>query len=228
MNYRKIIYYLREYFFPAGCASCGGALLEAENTYYGICKECRSFLNFHIKFEESYKKEYSSKYFIRQIGLFPYFGRFKNVLREYKFGKSLAIGNYLSMCLENCLKDIITDDFPNISSGTAWVPVPPRPGKIKKEGWDQIAFLSGLLSKSSQSIPVKPCLKRLKSKSQKELNKGEREKNLKGRIICVREPPETAILLDDVITTGATLNACAQALLEKGTKKIYGVCLFFD
>ena len=72
------------------------------------------------------------------------------------------------------------------------------------------------------------CLKRLPSRSQKELNREERGKNLKGRIFCVKTPPKTALLFDDVFTTGATLNACAAALLSGGAEKVYGLCLFYD
>jgi predicted amidophosphoribosyltransferase len=77
------------------------------------------------------------------------------------------------------------------------------------------------------SLPVNRCLKRLPSKSQKLLNREERLANLKGRIRCVKKPPETAILFDDVITTGATVDACAAVLLEAGAKEVYAVCLFY-
>jgi predicted amidophosphoribosyltransferase len=102
--------------------------------------------------------------------------------------------------------------------------VPPRPGKIKKTGWDQIEYLAALLEKLS----IRRCLKRLPSKSQKELNRENRISNLKGRIILTGTPPETAVLIDDVITTGSTMDTCAEVLKTGGAKRVYGICLFYS
>ena len=242
------IFYLREYFFPHGCGGCGEALSTPLNAYYGLCDECREFLESELAVEGhcaicgkpliseketclSCREKGSTgngkynEWLISMRSFFPYMGKFKRILGAYKFGKSLGIGNFFAHCL--CK---VPDEFGNES--TAWVPVPPRPGKIRKQGWDQVEYLAGLLEKahkrSERGTPVYRCLKRLPSRNQKELNREERASNLKGRILCTKPPPKTAILFDDVITTGATLNACAAALLEAGAEKVYGVCLFFD
>jgi predicted amidophosphoribosyltransferase len=51
------------------------------------------------------------------------------------------------------------------------------------------------------------------------LDPAARAENLSGRVRCVREAPETAVLLDDVITTGATATTCVATLKAAGTKK---------
>jgi ComF family protein len=162
--------------------------------------------------------------------LFPYAGRFKTVLGSFKFEKATALGIFFARCLSLSLEAF----GPQALEKTAWVPVPPRPGKLKEHGWDQVEFLAKQLGKTNGFShgkagrpPVKRCLRRLPSKSQKLLGREERLANLKGRIRCVKKPPETAILFDDVITTGATLDACAAALLEAGAKRVYAVCLFY-
>ena len=251
MNIKPRLYYLREYLFPLGCASCGEALLNAEESYYGICEGCKLMFDAELKNERrclvcgkplvteketcllcreeggAAKPRYNEK--IEKIrSVFPYKGKFKAALGAYKFKKHIAAANFFIHCLNTVLEEIIIDSGgPDGLTEAAWVPVPPRPGKIKKQGWDQIEFLAGRLEKYS-SLPVKRCLKRLPLRSQKELNREERGGNLKGRILYVKPPPKTAILFDDVITTGATLNVCAGALLEGGSEKVYAVCLFYD
>jgi predicted amidophosphoribosyltransferase len=107
------------------------------------------------------------------------------------------------------------------------VPVPPRPGKIRKTGWDQVAYLASRVSRIYR-LPVYHCLKRLPSGTQKELNREDRKTNLRGKILCTRKPPSRALLFDDVITTGSTLDACAAALKADGAAEVYTLCLFYD
>jgi predicted amidophosphoribosyltransferase len=109
----------------------------------------------------------------------------------------------------------------------ALIPVPPRPGKLKKTGWDQIEYLAKKLEKKT-TIPVLRCLSRSVSRSQKELNREQRSVNLRGKIQCSTRVDPTVAIFDDVITTGATLNACAEVLRASGAQRIYGIVLFYD
>ena len=249
MSLRKKLFYLREYFFPVGCGGCGEALLFPEYAYYGLCEKCRELFFSVLTSEKRCKicgkplitekesclacrdengeaKTIYNERIVNLKTLFPYSGKFREILGSFKFKKSIGIGNFLVYCLNNAIENL-EDEVPR---NAVWVPVPPRPGKLKKQGWDQIEYLAALLKRDSRQtgIPVKRCLKRLPSRSQKELNREERGTNLEGRIRCIRQPPKTAILFDDIMTTGATLNACAAALLEGGAKKVYGICLFYD
>ena len=217
------------------CLYCGRLLISEINS----CLYCRSNNAVNTgQYNETISK-------LR--ALFPYTGKFRSVLSAFKFGKQLCIGNFFALFLDIAIREsgfICCEDSGvnalSYKEDTAWVPVPPRPGKLKKQGWDQIEFLAGQLERTFKQnkrnkglqtencLPVCRCLKRLPSKSQKVLNRDERETNLKGKIFCTKQPPKTAILFDDVITTGATLDACAEALLKGGAEKVYAVCLFYD
>jgi ComF family protein len=235
---RRAVFYLREYFFPFGCSVCGAELLDSAETWYGLCGACRAGIE--REFEENRAGEccdYCGKPLISEQGrclscheeegrsydrvkvLFPYTGKYRQLLTAYKFGKNPAVGNFFA---EKILEAV--GSFP---AEAQIVPVPPRPGKIHQTGWDQVEYLARLLERSGGGTVISRCLKRMPSKSQKELGRENRRTNLLGRITPVRQVPRTAALIDDVMTTGATLDACAAALKEAGAQTVYGLCLFY-
>jgi predicted amidophosphoribosyltransferase len=173
--------------------------------------------------------------------MFPYVGIYRKVLRAYKFEKNLGLGHFFAEKIRD-IREAWGDSLPE---QTALVPAPPRPGKIHRTGWDQIEHLAKLLESGGRTAgipgtsapagggvyrtpPVYRCLRRLASRNQKELNRENRMTNLKGKIILREKAPREAIILDDVCTTGATLDACAAALKAGGAEKVYGICLFYD
>jgi ComF family protein len=240
--------YIREYLFPAGCPICGTELLEVDEAWYGLCRPCMA--NFALGGERRCagcgrpliseqgrclqcregedpgpegnlgSREPGSHGFDGAFSVFPYTGKYRKLLGAYKFGKNLALGNFLAEKIVEALGKL-----PLISGEAVLVPVPPRPGKTRRTGWDQITYLGKLLQKT---LTLYPCLKRLPSKSQKELNRANRKTNLRGKIICTKPVPAELILFDDVITTGATLDACTAALKEAGAKTVWAISLFYD
>lgn len=79
-------------------------------------------------------------------------------------------------------------------------------------------------------MKVSRCLVRSVSGEQKKLGRAGRKLNLKGKLFLKRGiiPPEKILLIDDLMTTGSTLDACAEALKCGGSKTVYGLTLFFD
>ncbi|MDR0315912.1 MAG: ComF family protein [Treponema sp.] len=238
---RRALFFLREYFFPCGCAICGKSLVNTRETWYGLCAACRAEIdnNLNERLSANAPCDLCGKPLISEQGrclncrngdersfdrvfvLFPYNGKHQKLLEAYKFGKSLALGNFFMEKIRDTFEKIVAVYMPE----AVIVPVPPRPGKIKKTGWDQVEYLTKLLE---GGLPVRRCLKRLRSDVQKKLNREDRRKNLKGRIILVEKAPAASVLIDDVMTTGSTLDVCASVLKAGGAERVYGICLFYD
>ena len=227
---------VREALFPAGCGICQGALIHPEEAWYGLCSACAASLKLEdaprccicgrpliSEFTRCFAcRSGRSPGYDRSYAIYPYIGRYRKLLAAYKFNAYRAVGNFLA---ENLIAGCAQLGLPVWD--IPWVPVPPRPGKIKAIGWDQVAELGRVLQKR-HGVSVVSCLKRLPSRSQKELDRESRRINLRGRILCQGPAPRRALLFDDVITTGSTLDACAQSLKAAGTQEVYALSLFYD
>jgi len=228
----------KNYLFPENCALCESALIGTDEVQVGLCKDCRASINPVLsdaqcticgkplisEVETCLHCRDSQHSFDRLWSLFPYTGKYRDLLSAYKFGKKLPLADFFAGQIAQIVKN------EPLLQNAVIVPVPPRPGKIKEAGWDQVDYLVKRLTKYLPQVPVNKILKRGKSKVQKQLNRADRLKNLKGRISIngSGNAPDIALLIDDVITTGATLEVCAAVLKEKGAKKVYGICLFYD
>jgi len=110
----------------------------------------------------------------------------------------------------------------------ALIPVPLHPHRLHKRGFNQSALLAHHLShKLRIPLLVDGLLRVRDTTHQVELDAQSRQNNMQGAFTWnhTRKPPPRVILLDDVLTTGATLGACAQSLRTAGSQTIYGLAL---
>lgn len=118
------------------------------------------------------------------------------------------------------------------------VPVPPRKGKIRKNGWDQIDELCSFLEKR-YGFKVLKILERNSSKQQKKLSRIQRLESIKSAYsLCSSKVidralkpfsgrlPSSVCIIDDVCTTGSTLESCAEILKKEGITVVNAVTLF--
>jgi len=112
--------------------------------------------------------------------------------------------------------------------GKTIIPVPFRKRKMREKGWDQVEDITRLLER--RGLPVDRCLVRLSGSSQKVLNYSARLSNLTGKIQIIpgRQVPKQVVLLDDVLTTGATLSECARILKDHGAECVDALVLAAD
>jgi ComF family protein len=113
-----------------------------------------------------------------------------------------------------------------VSERSAIIPVPLSPSKLRDRGFNQCEVLATQLSKFWRVPVISDALARVTAtRSQTELTPGERLSNVAGAFSVPQSAAravrgEHVILLDDVITTGATLRECGRALFGAGARTI--------
>ena len=100
----------------------------------------------------------------------------------------------------------------------AVVPVPAAPARLRRRGFDPAGELAGALAERV-GAPLRPCLARRGRGRQVGRRRAERIGH-PPRIAAVAEAPRSVLLVDDVLTTGATLTACARALRAAGAARV--------
>lgn len=185
------------------CLRCGKGLLEEEKEY---CRDCTTR---HHHYQQG-RALYEYPCVAKSIYRFKYQGR-----REYAefFGQELA--EYLG----DFIREIQPDGL---------IPVPLHRKRLRQRGYNQAQDLANVLGRC-MGVPVYgKLLKRVKNtKPLKQLNPKERQNNLKNAFIMAQNDVKlkTIILIDDIYTTGSTVDEAARVLLEHGVGKVYFVAL---
>jgi ComF family protein len=104
------------------------------------------------------------------------------------------------------------------------VPVPAHRRRRRRQGFNQAHLIARELGRAA-SMPVRNGLRRVEVSAQVGLERAARLHNARGSVRLRAGPaaPPRAVLVDDVYTTGATLDACAQALLAAGTREVAAI-----
>ena len=112
-----------------------------------------------------------------------------------------------------------------LAGGAVVVPVPLHPARRRSRGFNQAALLAGAIGRRA-GLPVLSALVRGGPKAtQMGLGRGERLRRLEGSVAVASGllVPSRVVLVDDVVTTGATLAACRSALLAAGAAEVRAV-----
>jgi len=142
-----------------------------------------------------------------------------HAIHQFKYGSNISIGALLaSFMADFSFPDVDFTDYSLI------IPVPLHIKRLRQRGFNQSLILAHALAKKWQ-IPVNfSLLKRHKfTLTQTGLNKTERKQNIKGAFEVSNKKNivgENVILVDDVYTTGATINECAKTLTKAGAQKV--------
>lgn len=136
------------------------------------------------------------------------------LLLRFKFHGDLAAGRLLAKFL--------ADDVRAASPPQALLPVPLHRSRLRERGYDQALELAKALSRHIGIPVLAGALRRTRGTArQSELDLSARQRNLRGAFALARaDLPRHVALIDDVMTTGATVRECAQILLRGGVERV--------
>lgn len=215
--------YLNDFFnlfFPDLCIVCNSHLITQEDL---ICTKCLYNLpktNYHKEIDNPVsqlfwgrtKIEYATGFFTFSKG-----SKYQGMMHKFKYHGNKEIGYVLGKSFGNQLINSVFNRIDII------IPVPLHKSKLKKRGYNQSEWIAKGLSETMQiPLDIKSFIRSVATETQTRKSRFERWKNVENifRITDYNALKDMHILLvDDVVTTGSTLEACANAILEiKDTK----------
>ncbi len=197
---------VRSFILPALCIQCATPLPANRKI---ICDSC--YKQLPQVSEEQLREltdEIDPAYFDDLIVTFQFSPLFQKLIHLLKYRRYLTVARYFAQSL-----------LPLVGSSYDLVTaVPLNTIRLRERGYNQSALIAEHLAKDCKLPFSATVLKRTRNTpSQTKLNREQRQNNVKDAFECVDNLEGTSILLiDDVITTGSTLNACAKVLKESG------------
>lgn len=201
-------------FYPSVCAACGNSLFKWENL---VCTRCRSLLpktGYELNEDNPLARMFYGKVRLKAVTACFFFskeGKVQHLIHELKYKSNQEAGVFLGQELG---KTII--DAPLFQGIDYLIPVPLHPKREKQRGYNQSLLIAQGVSEVTD-IPIgSNFLKRsMNTATQTHKTKDERWQNVKDIFEvqhAERLEGKYVLLIDDVLTTGATLEACALKL----------------
>lgn len=213
--------------YPQVCGICG------KINYNAVCPKCNVHLKKQGKMDILTKEELKEnsleeeKFFEELIYIFKYEGQIRELILDYKFNeKSYMYKTFVNFLLKN--KKI----FENIKKYDKIIPVPISKKRYKERGYNQSLLIAKEISmqisyETNNNIKlelVNNCL--IKTKNiieQSKLNKEDRQHNIQG-VYTLKNGSiltnKSILLVDDIYTTGSTVNECSRVLQQAKPNKI--------
>lgn len=190
--------YLRKFFYNNKCSVCDNILDDSEMY---ICKKCQE------KFKNSNKlKKLKGVYYI-----FKYDYDFKNLIKNYKFYNRKYLGLFISLLVRKSITEIIDEKDIDIV-----IPVPLNKNRFFYRGFNQVSYVLDILGIDYKKI--------LRIKDTKHmsflLDKNTRKYNIKNAFsIPFDINGKNILIVDDIITTGSTINEIIKEINQIGKPK---------
>jgi ComF family protein len=207
--------------FPHICDGCGSDIPGKETILCMRCMEAMPETNFELHPDNPVEKKFWGRLSIQQATAQYYFTReslMQHLMHQFKYKRNKELGNQLGQMMGESIKRsgrFVVD---------ALIPLPLFPAKEKRRGYNQATVLCEGLAESLQVPVLKDVVIRSQhTDTQTKKGRIERWQNMEGKFVLAK--PEiinnkNVLLVDDVVTTGATLEACGAELLKAENVKL--------
>ncbi|MEW6196290.1 MAG: ComF family protein [Bacteroidota bacterium] len=213
-----------DFFIPRLCTSCQ-TKLSPEQKF--ICPDCLRSIQIagDQRIGHEYERKFESEKIISDLAsafIFEKDKALQHLIHSLKYNENFKVGIFLGKLVAEKLQ----------SKLTGWeaeyiIPVPLHRLKKAERGYNQSFYLAkGIAAKHKITIKQNILKRNRFTKTQTELDLHERKVNVKGAFALTKQKliiDKKIILLDDVITTGATISECGRLLLENGAKKVFAL-----
>ena len=202
--------------FPELCAACRASLMANEHL---ICMNCRytlPFTNFHLQPDNIVARQFWGKIPIEGAYALYYFtkgGKVQNLMHQFKYRGMRQIGDLLgNIAGEQLIKN---NSFNTVD---IIIPVPLHKKRMRERGYNQsTCYAEGLAKKLNAVVEENNLVRTIATETQTHRSRFARFENMR-EVFTVTNPERLinkhVLLVDDIITTGSTLEACGIQLLK--------------
>lgn len=201
-------------FYPRVCAACGESLLKNEET---VCLKCRYTLprtGYELYPDNPLAQAFYGRAPIHAVTACYFFaksGKVQHLIHQLKYKGNKEAGVFLGQQLGESIKDA-----PLFQGIDVIIPVPLYPKRERKRGYNQaLVIAQGISEVTGLPVATKNLLRAVYNETQTRKSAEERYHNVQGifEVRCADElKGKHVLLVDDVLTTGATLESCAHQL----------------
>jgi ComF family protein len=202
--------------FPKLCQACRANLLGTEQLICTNCLYNLPYTNFHLQPDNIVARQFWGKIDLQHVHALLYFekgGKVQHLIHQFKYKNMPAIGNKLGQLTGEQLKQI-----DGLKSVDYIIPVPLHKSRLRERGYNQSThFAIGLSDKLPALVEEHNLIRVVKTATQTHKSRFARFENMQ-EVFVVKNPERLngkhVLLVDDIVTTGSTLEACAQQLLK--------------
>ena len=228
-QFKEIKESLLHLLFPHVCAGCGSDILSEQNVLCMRCMNAMPETNFELHAGNPVEKIFWGRLPLINATAQFYFTKeslMQHLMHQFKYKGNKELGKQLGRLMGNDLRQ--TNRFNNID---ALIPLPLFPAKEKKRGYNQATVLCEGIAEIMDVEVLKDVIIRIQhTETQTKKGRMERWENMEGKFELVNPAKiqnKHVLLVDDVVTTGATLEACGQGLLKTENTKLSIATLCF-